>query len=61
MKNINEYLKEQALIEKRYNGIYVTGSLKPFGVIDYLDECDENISHEVIDLYIADSCCMNNI
>ena len=28
MKNINEYLKEQALIEKRYNGIYVKGSLK---------------------------------
>ena len=61
MKNINEYLKEQALIEKRYNGIYVVGSLKPFGVIDYLDECDEKISHELIDLYIADSYCMNNL
>lgn len=43
MKNINEYLKEQAIIEKRYNGIYVKGSLKPFGVIEYLDECDEKI------------------
>ena len=61
MKNINEYLKEQALIEKRYNGIYVKGSLKSFGVIEYLDECDEKISHELIDLYIADSCCMNNL
>ena len=61
MKNINEYLKEQALIEKRYNDIYVVGSLKPFGVIGYLNECDEKISHEFIDLYIADSCCMNNL
>ena len=48
MKNINEYLKEQAIIEKRYNGIYVVGSLKLFGVIEYLDECDEKIINVTI-------------
>lgn len=57
MKGINEYLKQQALLEKLYNSsLLIPGSVTEYtGVIKPIDETYIDITFEQIDNYITES------
>lgn len=54
----NEYLKNQALLEKQYDDArIIPGSVNEFGIINGIDDKYNELSFETIDNYIKDSLC----
>lgn len=54
----NEYLKQQALLEKQYNDArIIPGSVNKFGVINNIDDTYDELTFENIDNYIKNSLC----
>lgn len=58
MRKLNEYLKYQAELEKRYNeSMLIPGQVNNFGIIENINETYTDLTFENIDNYITSSLC----